>query len=193
MVKDAKEKGYEVTLNLMAVSIVAEHELDDGIAAIMETDVDTLYLVDSFGAMYSEEIQHLILKYLKAAEGTGKEIGIHTHNNQELAYANTIEAIMLGSNRVDATYMGMGRGAGNCALELLIGFLHNPKFKIRPVLKCIEELFVPLRKEIQWGFAIPYMLTGQLNQHPRPALAHMKTDEKEKIVDFYDSLLQEDS
>ena len=193
MVQDAKNKGYEVTLNLMAVSIVAEHELDDGIAAIMETDVDTLYLVDSFGAMYSEEVQHLIMKYLKAAEGTGKEIGVHTHNNQQLAYANTIEAIILGANRIDATYMGMGRGAGNCALELLIGFLHNPKFKIRPVLQCIEELFVPLHKEIQWGFAIQYMLTGQLNQHPRPALAHMKSEDREKIVEFYDSLIQEDS
>jgi len=44
----------------------------------------------------------------------------------ELAFANTIEAIIHGANRVDATMAGMGRGAGNCPMELMIGFLRNP-------------------------------------------------------------------
>jgi len=191
MVNDAVAKGYEVTLNLMAVSIVPEHELDDAIEVIMDTGISTLYLVDSFGALYSEQVQHLIKKYLKAAEDAGKQVGIHCHNNQQLAFANTIEAIILGANMLDGTFAGLGRGAGNCPLELLLGFLHNPKYNLRAVLACIEERFIPLRKELEWGFSIPYMLTGQLNQHPRPALAHMASPDKDKIVDFYDSLVQE--
>jgi 4-hydroxy 2-oxovalerate aldolase len=191
MVHDAVEKGYEVTLNLMAVSIVPEHELNDAIGVIMDTGISTLYLVDSFGAFYSEQIQQLVQKYLSAAEPAGKEVGVHCHNNQQLAYANTIEAIILGANRIDATFSGLGRGAGNCPLELLLGFLHNPRYNLRAVLKCIEEQFVPLQKELEWGFSIPYMLTGQLNQHPRPALAHMTSENKNNITDFFDSIMQE--
>ncbi|MFH1706493.1 MAG: aldolase catalytic domain-containing protein [Planctomycetota bacterium] len=192
MVADAKQKGYqEVCLNLMAVSVVPEHELDDALKAIMRSDVDTIYLVDSFGAFYGEQVAHLVTKYLKAAEGTGKEVGIHTHNNQQLAYANTIEAIIRGANRVDATYAGMGRGAGNCPLDLIIGFLHNPKYHLRPVLQCVEEIFLPMAEKMHWGYSIPYMLTGQLNQHPRAAIAQMKPETRNKIVEFYDTLIQE--
>lgn len=193
MVNDAIDKGYEVTLNLMAVSIVPEHELDDAIEVIMDTGISTLYLVDSFGAFYSEQIQFLIKKYLDAAESVGKEVGIHCHNNQQLAYANTIEAIILGANRIDATIAGLGRGAGNCPLELLLGFLHNPKYNLREILTCIENKFIPLQKDLEWGFSVPYMLTGQLNQHPRPALAHMASEDKDNLTGFYDSLMQETS
>lgn len=55
----------------------------------------------------------------------GKEIGIHAHNNQQLAFANTIEALSLGASMLDAAINGIGRGAGNCSSELLIGFLKN--------------------------------------------------------------------
>jgi 4-hydroxy 2-oxovalerate aldolase len=193
MVKDAHDKGYETTMNLMAISVISEQELDDALEVLMESEIETMYLVDSFGSLYSEQIQHLMKKYMKAAEAQGKEIGIHAHNNQQLAYANTIEAIILGANWVDATIGGLGRGAGNCPLELAIGFLHNPKFRLRPVIKCVEEVMVPLRETMHWGPEIPYMITGQLNQHPRPAIKHMDSENKYRFVDFYDELLEEES
>ncbi|MBI3990988.1 MAG: aldolase catalytic domain-containing protein, partial [Candidatus Omnitrophica bacterium] len=170
MIKDAHDKGYETTCNIMAVSIAPEKELEDALEALARTPVDTIYLVDSFGFLYSEQIRDFTLTFLRAIEGTGKEIGIHTHNNQQLAYANTIEALIVGANRLDATIDGLGRGAGNCPLELLLGFLKNPKFNLRPVLQCVQESFLPLRKKMDWGYSIPYMITGQLNQHPRAAI-----------------------
>ena len=78
-------------------------------------------------------------KYLKVAEASGKKIGIHAHNNLQLAYANTLESMIYGASFLDVTISGLGRGAGNCPLELLIGFLKNPKYKLMPVLKFIEE------------------------------------------------------
>ena len=90
-------------------------------------------MVDSFGSLYGEQIARLVKKYLGRLEGTGKEVGIHAHNNQQLAFANTIEAIILGSDRADATMDGLGRGAGNCPMELLLGFLRNPRFFRRAV------------------------------------------------------------
>jgi len=189
MIKDAHDKGYETTLNLMAVSTVPESELDEALEALAETSVNAVFLVDSWGVLYSEQIQALTRKYLKMMKPAGKEVGIHTHNNQQLAYANTIEALVLGANRLDASFAGLGRGAGNCQMELLIGFLHNPKFRLRPILQCIQEHIEPLKKELRWGFGLPYVITGLLNQHPRAAMEYMARKEKD-IVKFYDSVIE---
>jgi len=193
MINDAHEKGYEVTVNLMAVSTVHESDLDEGLQVLAQTPVSTIYVVDSFGAFYSEEVQSLTKKYMDACAGTGKQVGIHAHNNQQLAYANTIESIVLGANRLDATFSGLGRGAGNCPLELLVGFLHNPRYRLRPILNCIEKYIEPLRETMQWGFDLSYMLTGLLNQHPRAAMAYLDKpkDQRESIVSFYDAVTEQ--
>ena len=105
-----------------------------------------------------------------------KSVGIHAHN-QQLAFANTIEACSIGVSLLDATVSGMGRGAGNCYSELLLGFLRNPKFNIVPVLKFIEKHMVPLKTSgVVWGCDVQYMLTGQTNQHPRTAIAFTKAE-----------------
>ncbi len=150
MIKDAHDKGYETSLNLMAASIVPEWELEEALALLAESEVDVIYLVDSFGAFYSEQIRYLLEKFLRHAQPHGKIVGMHTHNNQQLAYANSIEAIIMGANLLDGSMAGLGRGAGNCPIELLIGFLHNPKYKLRPVLECIQEHIEPMRQKLLW-------------------------------------------
>jgi 4-hydroxy 2-oxovalerate aldolase len=192
MIKAAHDKGYETTLNLMSVSVVQEHELDEALEILAQTEVDVLYIVDSFGSLYSESVQALTAKFLKFAEGSGKKVGIHAHNNQQLAYANTLEALMLGASYLDVTIAGLGRGAGNCPSELLLGFLKNPKFHIRPILQCIQKHIVPLRETIAWGFGIPYMITGQLNLHPRTAIAFLEGEHRTDYVSFYDSMVEEE-
>jgi len=192
MVKDAHDKGYETTVNLMAISIVQERELDEALEAFADTPAGAIYLVDSFGALYSEQINYLTRKYLGYCKGSGKQVGIHTHNNQQLAYANTIEAIIAGANMLDASMAGLGRGAGNCPMEMLLGFLHNPKFQVRPVLKCIQEHIQPLQETLRWGYDIPYMITGQLNLHPRSAIRFNSGKDRRDIVSFYDSIIEEE-
>lgn len=186
MVKDAHDKGYETTLNLMAASTVPDRELDEALEIIAGCEVGTVYVVDSFGSMYSEQIRLLVKKYLHHLKPAGKEVGIHAHNNLQLAFANTIEAIILGANRLDSTMAGLGRGAGNCLTELLLGFLHNPKYDLRPVIKCVQDQIAPLRAKLGWGFDLPYMITGQLNQHPREAIKYNATEPREDIVKFFD-------
>ena len=191
MIKDAHDKGYEVVCNLMAVSIAQDAEVDQALEVLAETPASTIVVVDSFGALYAEQIELLVKKYRKALEGTGKEVGIHAHNNQQLAFANTIEAIIHGANRVDATAAGIGRGAGNCPMELLIGFLRNPKYRLRPFLQLLQDHFVALREKVEWGALVPYIITGQLNQHPRSAIAMRAEEGKDDYVAFYDRVVSD--
>jgi len=186
MIKDAFDKGYEVTANLMSVSVIQEPELDQALEVLVETPASTIVVVDSFGALYGEQIEILVKKYRAAIGDRPKEVGIHAHNNQQLAFANTIEAIIHGANRVDATMGGLGRGAGNCPMELLLGFLRNPKFDIRPVYELLQNYIVDLQKKIEWGPLVPYIITGQFNQHPRAAMAILETDRRDRYVEFYD-------
>lgn len=193
MVNDFHSKGYETSVNIMAISHVTESELDEALEILGQSDVDCIYLVDSFGAYYPEQIRALAKKYLAVGEKYNKTIGIHAHNNQQLAFANTIEALTLGVSMLDATITSLGRGAGNCPLEILLGFLRNPKYNQRPVLKVIEEDIPKLREQgIKWGYDIPYMITGQMNIHPRSALKNVNTPEWDQFVDFYDEMTIED-
>ena len=193
MLNDAHDKGYETMMQLMAVSTVHEHDLEQALALIAKSPADGVYLVDSFGAFYSEQVRSLVGLYMEAMKGTGKEVGFHAHNNQQLAFANTIEAVVAGANRLDATFNGIGRGAGNCPLELLISFLHNPKFRMRPVLQCVQDVFVPLRKQIEWGYSIPYAITGHFNRHPSLAIKMRAGPNPDDYVSFYDQIIQEES
>ncbi|MFW6171367.1 MAG: aldolase catalytic domain-containing protein [Planctomycetota bacterium] len=189
MIEHASSLGYDVSANLMAVSNISETEIDTVLDAVRPTPASVLVIVDSFGHMYREQIDMLYNKYAKAMEGTGKEIGIHAHNNLQLGFANTIEAIILGANRADATLGGLGRGAGNCPMELLLGFLRNPKFKLRPVVKTLQDHIEPLREQILWGSLLPYNITGQLNRHPRSAIKFLAGEDNNNYLRFFDDIM----
>jgi 4-hydroxy 2-oxovalerate aldolase len=189
MIAYANSLGYETMANLMAVSNITEEEIDKVLEAIAPTTASTMVIVDSFGHLYREQVSRLYEKYSKAMEGTGKEIGIHAHNNCQLAFANTIEAIVLGSNRADATMAGLGRGAGNCPMELLLGFLRNPKFKLRPIVALLQNFIEPLRSTVEWGPLVPFNITGQMNLHPRHAIEWRAGDDKDDFIQFYDKIV----
>ncbi len=190
LIEDFHAKGYETTCNIMAISKSFDDELDQVLDQVCASNVDVIYIADSFGSFYPEQIKKLTGKYLTKAQAAGKKIGIHAHNNLQLAYANTLEAMIYGTSYLDATVSGLGRGAGNCNLELLLGFLKNPKYKLSPVLKFIEEKIVALEKELDWGYSVPYMITGKLNEHPRPAMKARDEGDTE-YVKFYDRMTEE--
>ena len=190
MIEYFHELGYETTCNIMAVSQANTEQLSQALDMLAKTSVDVIYLVDSYGSLYPENACELARLYLSAVENTKKKIGFHAHNNQNLAFANTIETLSYGVSFLDATVQGMGRGAGNCALELLLSFLKNPKYNLNFVLQFIEKHMLQLKKNgVVWGFDMQYMLTGLLNRHPREAIdftANNRTDYSE----FYKTLLE---
>ena len=189
MIEDCTKKGYETTVNIMAISKSNDVDIDAALELLCQSSVGTVYLVDSYGSLYPEQVRRLADKYLEVADKYGKKVGIHAHNNQQLAFANTTEAIIKGVSYLDATVSGLGRGCGNCPSELLLGFLKNPKYRINPILKFIEAYVVPLRESgVVWGYDVPYLLTGLLNQHPKTAIQFMK-EKREDYNNFYLELL----
>lgn len=192
MIEHFHNLGYETTCNIMAISQANSEQVEEALEMLGQSSVDVIYLVDSYGSLYPESAAKLAKQYLEIGEKYGKSIGFHAHNNQNLAFANTIETLSYGVSYLDATMSGMGRGAGNCAMELLLGFLKNPKYSLYSLLTFIEKYIIPLKESgVVWGYDIQYMLTGQLNRHPREAMA-FTADNRKDYCEFYKSLLEND-
>lgn len=190
MIEHLHALGYETCCNIMAVSQVGSDQIRHALDLLVNSSVDVIYLVDSYGSLYPENSGEMARMYLSIAEPAGKKIGFHAHNNQNLAFANTIETLSYGVSYLDATVQGMGRGAGNCAMEQLLGFLKNPKYNLYHLLGFIEKHMLPLRQQgVHWGYDLQYMFTGMLNCHPRDAI-RFTHDGRCDYDEFYKYLLE---
>ena len=192
MANQFADKGYETAINIMAISKDRGSQLEAALQQInKEAQAEVVNIVDSFGSLYQEEVEELVKLFQKHLKR--KTIGIHAHNNQQLAFSNTIEAIIHGANSLDATIFGIGRAAGNCPLELLIGFLKNPAFDIRPILDVIQNHYLPLRSKIEWGYIIPYAIAGILNDHPKASIEFREGKTPDNYRQFYDSCVAQET
>ncbi len=181
--------GYETACNIMAVTQAGGNQIEEVLEMIVASNVDVIYLVDSYGSLYPENASSLAQQYIEATDKVGKKVGFHAHNNQNLAFANTIDTLSRGVSFLDVTVQGMGRGAGNCATELLLGFLKNPKYNLYSMLTFIEKYMIPLRESgVVWGFDLQYMFTGLLNRHPREAMT-FTAENRGDYCTFYKELL----
>lgn len=178
--------GYETSLNIMALSSVPESQLIKAFELVKESPVDVVYIVDSFGSLDSADIEHQVNRF--KAMLPNKQLGIHTHNNMQLAFANTLAALRNGVTFLDSSVYGMGRAAGNCHTELLVSYIQKTSYEIKPVLGVIEKHMLNMRQKWEWGYIIPYMISGVLNEHPRVAMAYRDSANKDKFVDFYDKV-----
>lgn len=175
MIEHIAKQGYETTCNLMAISKCTMLQLSQALDMLAQSPVMGVYIVDSYGALYPKEIRKLTRLFHDKLAPYGKMTGIHAHNNQQCAFANTVEAKDLGAKMLDATMYGMGRGAGNCHLEALLGYLNGNKYHVEPVLDLVQSDMLTLKdQEPTWGYNTSYLITGLANAHPRDAIAATK-------------------
>lgn len=180
------DRGYETTLNIMALSNVMENDLIEAFQMIKDSVVDFVYIVDSYGSMDHNDFAYLVAKFQEHLPN--KRLGVHTHNNMQLAFSNTLVAAERGVELLDSSVYGMGRGAGNCPTEALLTHLKNSKYSLRPTLNFLEKHMIPMREQWEWGYLIPYLITGTLDEHPRSAMAVLASPERDKFLDFYDKM-----
>lgn len=163
--------GYETFVNIMAVSEAEPRALDAALALVgRQSPARAVYVVDSYGNLTPDQTRSLIRRY---AEASGKEVGFHGHNNLQLALANSLAAVEAGAQFLDASLAGMGRGAGNTPLELLLPQLGTPLGRMAPLFSLLETDVPTLQRSLRWGYEVPYILSGLANQHPREAMELM--------------------
>lgn len=184
----ARELGHDVFVNVMAVTTCTPQQVDAFLEKLARADVPHVSVVDSFGAMYPHQLRYLIRKY-KNWLRPDQKVGVHLHNNQQTAFANAMAAIDEGADWIDASIAGMGRGAGNVPLELLLMYLDDPRHDVRTVLALADE-YGELRERLRWGYEVPYAITGWLNLHPRQAIERMRAPRPDSLG-FFDTLVSE--
>ncbi|RVT99801.1 hypothetical protein EOD41_15275 [Mucilaginibacter limnophilus] len=154
-----KTVGFEVALNVMYMSKWPQQNNLPTNLKQLDGLADYFYMVDSYGGVYPEDVKQTIAM---VREHTLCKIGFHGHNNLELALINTLSAIDNGADIVDATILGMGRGAGNLKTELLLSVL-NTKHQLQVDFNALGnavDCFEPLLQKHQWGTNVPYMISG---------------------------------
>ncbi len=164
--ENIKAKGYITSLQTMGYSSYSDQEKRDLIDALKKTHLDYVYVADSYGSIFPFQVERLFTPFLEVGH---LKTGFHPHNNLQMAFANTIEAMRIGVDIVDTTIYGIGRGAGNLPTEILLSYFYvqgEDKYNVIPVLNCIEQYFIDLIKETPWGYQLPYMISGIFNSHP---------------------------
>ncbi len=157
-----KAMGFEVGFNVMYMSKWAD--MDGFLPKLKAINgiADLFCMVDSFGGVTPEEVKKILAEVCKY---TNVPVGFHGHDNLQLGLINTVTAINHGVDFVDATITGMGRGAGNLKMELLLTYLnkHNGLNVDFNVLGDVITAFTPLLEKYNWGTNLPYMLSGANN------------------------------
>lgn len=185
MINYISSLGYETTCNLMAISKCTDEQIAQALYALAQTPALAVYIVDSYGTLYPKQARKLARLYHNILSPVGKEVGMHAHNNQQCAFANTIEAKDCGAKWLDGTAFGMGRGAGNCHSEALLGYLNGKKYHVEPLLKLVQDWMLPLKESgVEWGYNTSYLLTGLTNQHPRTAIKATKEKDRDFTEQF---------
>ena len=157
-VEDFKNQGFEVFLHLMTADKFEDYELLRNWKN--KSILTSIYFADSFGSFMPSDVT----KIYKRLENCGFEkISFHAHNNLQLAFTNTIEAINLGAYSVDATVFGIGRGGGNLPIEVFLKYLgeNNSDY-----LELIKKYYLELYKKTPWGYSYDALVSGLNNIHP---------------------------
>jgi len=160
------KKGYITSIQLMGIVRYSDEDFIQILKPLHDSQITYIYFADSYGSLVPSDIKY----FYDRLSITGKQIGFHPHNNLQLAFANTLEAIKGGIGIVDGSTYGMGRGAGNLPIEILLSHLENKaqmdKYNTLAVLDIIDRYMFDLHNKLRWGYNLPYMLSGMFEVHP---------------------------
>jgi 3-deoxy-manno-octulosonate cytidylyltransferase (CMP-KDO synthetase) len=159
-----KSKGYDLIINLMGITTLTDEQIQEFIL-MAELEPTALYFADSYGNLEPKQVQ----KITSIFNESGINVGIHTHDNLGLAFANCLAGLDAGATYIDGTLLGMGRGVGNVKTEQLITFLQHSRgyeYQSTPIQKFIYKWMKALHSRYNWGFTHNYMIAGIKHIHP---------------------------
>ena len=167
-----REKGYKVFLQAANTLAYSEDELIDLANRVNQSGAIGLSVVDTFGAMFSEDLEWIV-RILDKELRNDINLGFHSHNNQQLSFALSMQFISLLKEMhraciVDASLCGMGRGAGNTTTELIANYInkkHSGNYDINMIMDAIDTYMIHFVERYQWGYSTPYMIAGMYCTH----------------------------
>ena len=120
-----KSLGYNVAINLMQISDRTENEIKQFCDLAKKYNMDAVYFADSTGSLNRDQTLEIVNNFKKNCK---IDLGIHAHDNMDMAMENAMMALNNGVSWIDSTVLGMGRGPGNVKTENLVLELEK-KFK----------------------------------------------------------------
>lgn len=162
-----RSKGYDIYLQAANTLSYDDEDLNELADAINEFEPCGVSVVDTFGAMYEEDLLEIAGKlHVKLKKGI--KMGFHSHNNQQMAFANSIAFIKYFAPKerdiiIDSSLCGMGRGAGNATTELITSYLnkkYHKNYNMDGILDAIDTYMVWFQENYQWGYSTPNFIAG---------------------------------
>ena len=158
------DKGYEVGVQAIRSDDYTEDEFKHFIDTYNTINPTAVYVVDSFGVMCKEQV----LSYAAIADEYLNDrilLGYHAHNNMQQAYINAVsflEREWKHELMLDASVLGMGRGAGNLNTELLLHYLntHGAQYDLKPIVEIANRHIQKYLGDVDWGYSMPYFLSA---------------------------------
>lgn len=159
-------KGYDLYIQPM-VSMRYTDEEYKRLIQVCNTELagaKGFYVVDSFGQMDNMALLHK-LEIADQYVSMSMKLGFHAHNNRQMAYSNALAFVDFNSRHdmmLDASIMGMGKGAGNLCTELIEATLINEGkiYNSNVIYDAISEFFADQQKKTPWGYSLDYYLSS---------------------------------
>ena len=168
--KKIKERGYMISLQPVSFMDYAPQDVLNLVEAANELYPFAVCIVDTYGFMNKRDL----LRYFSLMDATLKPniaLGYHSHNNFQLAYSNAVELVEQFTERemiVDCSVLGMGKGAGNAATELMVLYMNQNMggaYDLDQVLEIADTYIEKERKKNYWGYSLKYYLAASNNCH----------------------------
>ena len=143
----ARKLGLDTVGFLMMAHMVTPEALLEQARLMEGYGANCIYCTDSAGYMLPDDVTARIA-LLREKLLPETEIGFHGHHNLSMGVANSLAAIAAGARRIDASAAGLGAGAGNTPLEVLVavldrmGAVHGTD--LYKVMDLAEEHVVPM-------------------------------------------------